>query len=82
MNLRIKEPFSAISHALGAILSVIALTLLIQESINPIKPWHIVSFTIFGTGMFLLYIASTLYHWLPVSTEIENKLRNLGGTHP
>ena len=77
MNLRIKEPFSAISHALGAILSVIALTLLIQESINPIKPWHIVSFTIFGTGMFLLYTASTLYHWLPVSTDIENKLRNL-----
>ena len=77
MNLRIKEPFSAISHALGAILSVIALTLLIQESINPIKPWHIVSFTIFGTGMFLLYTASTLYHWLPVSTNIENKLRNL-----
>ncbi len=77
MNLRIKEPFSAISHALGAILSIIALTLLIQESINPIKPWHIVSFTIFGTGMFLLYTASTLYHWLPVSTNIENKLRNL-----
>jgi len=77
MNLKIKEPFSAISHALGAILSIIALTLLIQESINPIKPWHIVSFTIFGTGMFLLYTASTLYHWLPVSTNIENKLRNL-----
>ena len=77
MNLKIKEPFSAISHALGAILSIIALTLLIQESINPIKPWHIVSFTIFGTGMFLLYTASTLYHWLPVSTDIENKLRNL-----
>ena len=77
MNLKIKEPFSAISHALGAILSIIALTLLLQESINPIKPWHIVSFTIFGTGMFLLYTASTLYHWLPVSTNIENKLRNL-----
>ena len=75
--MKIKEPFSAISHALGAILSIIALTLLIQESINPIKPWHIVSFTIFGTGMFLLYTASTLYHWLPVSTNIENKLRNL-----
>lgn len=77
MNLKIKEPFSAISHALGSVFAIIALILLIQESVNPIKPWHIVSFSIFGSGMFLLYTASTLYHWLPVSANLENKLRNL-----
>jgi|TARA_Y100000031_G_C8206973_1_gene379096 hemolysin III len=77
MNLKIKEPFSAISHALGAVFAIVALILLIQESVNPIKPWHIVSFSIFGSGMFLLYTASTLYHWLPVSANLENKLRNL-----
>jgi len=76
MILNIKEPFSAISHAIGAMFSVVALVLLIQESIDPIKPWHIVSFSVFGSGMFLLYIASTLYHWLPVSPKIETKLRN------
>ncbi len=77
MNLKIKEPFSAVSHAIGAIFSVVALILLIRESVNPIKPWHIVSFSIFGSGMFLLYTASTLYHWLSVSSKLEQKLRTL-----
>ena len=75
MNLKIKEPFNTVSHGIGAIFSVVALVLLIKASINPIKPWHIVSFSIFGSGMFLLYTASTLYHWLSVSSKLEQKLR-------
>ena len=77
MNLKIKEPFNTVSHGIGAIFSVVALVLLIKESINPIKPWHIVSFSIFGSGMFLLYTASTLYHWLSVSSKMERKLRTM-----
>ena len=42
--MKIKEPFSAISHTIGAILAILALILLIQESIYPIKPWHISAF--------------------------------------
>ena len=75
MNLKIKEPFNTVSHGIGAIFSIVALVLLIKASINPIKPWHIVSFSIFGSGMFLLYTASTLYHWLSVSSKLEQKLR-------
>ena len=77
MYLKIKEPFNTVSHGIAAIFSVVALVLLIKESINPIKPWHIVSFSIFGSGMFLLYTASTLYHWLSVSSKMEQKLRTM-----
>ena len=58
--MKIKEPFSAVSHAIGAVLAILALILLIRESIDPIKPWHIVAFSVFGSGMFLLYTASAI----------------------
>tara|TARA_B100001079_G_scaffold271730_1_gene290777 strand:- start:2811 stop:3476 length:666 start_codon:yes stop_codon:yes gene_type:complete len=75
--MRIKEPFSAISHAIGAMLAILALILLILESINPIKPWHIVTFSVFCSGMFLLYTASAIYHWLPVAPKYVKKLQIL-----
>ncbi|HVO65686.1 MAG TPA: hemolysin III family protein [Syntrophales bacterium] len=65
---------SGLTHFIGAILAVAGLVILICKSVNPVKPWHIVSFSVFGTGMILLYTASTLYHWLPLS---ENGIRNL-----
>jgi hemolysin III len=65
---------SGLTHCIGAILAVAGLVFLILESVNPVKPWHIFSFSVFGTGLILLYTASTLYHWLPLS---ENGIRNL-----
>jgi hemolysin III len=71
---KLRDPMSGLTHCIGAVLAVAALVLLICESVNPVKPWHIVSFSVFGTGLVLLYTASTLYHWLPLS---ENGVRNL-----
>ena len=67
--MKIKEPFSAVSHAIGAVLAILALILLIRESIDPIKPWHIAAFSVFGSGMFLLYAASAIYHWLHLAPK-------------
>jgi len=75
--MKIKEPFSAVSHAIGAVLAILALILLIRESIDPIKPWHIVAFSVFGSGMFLLYTASAIYHWLPVSSKYVKCLQTM-----
>ncbi len=66
---------SGLTHVIGAILSVVGLILLIVKAVNPIDPWKIVSFSIFGTGLFLLYTASTLYHWIPVSGRMESFLK-------
>jgi len=76
--MKIKEPFSAVSHAIGAVLAILALILLIRESIDPIKPWHIVAFSVFGSGMFLLYTASAIYHWLPVAPKYVKWLQTMG----
>ncbi|KGA97332.1 hemolysin D [Alkalihalobacillus alcalophilus ATCC 27647 = CGMCC 1.3604] len=60
-----EEIANAITHGIGAILSVAALVLLIVFSSLYGTAWHIVSFTIYGVTMLLLYISSTLLHSLP-----------------
>ena len=74
---KIREPVSAITHFIGMILAIIGLIILLIESTNPPKPWHILAFSIFGVSMFVTYTASTLYHWLnvpPAKIELLKKL--------
>jgi len=68
---------SGLTHIIGAILSVIGLILLISKAVDPFDPWKVVSFSVFGTGLFLLYTASTLYHWIPISGRTESILKRI-----
>ena len=56
------EKFNSISHLLGAVLSLVGLTVLVVFAAQQGDPWKIVSFSIYGASLFLLYSASTLYH--------------------
>lgn len=60
-----EEIANAITHGIGAVLSIAALTLLIVYSSIYGTAWHVVSFTIYGASMLLLYISSTLVHSFP-----------------
>ncbi len=60
-----EEIANAITHGIGAILSIAALVLLIVFASIYGTAWHVVSFTIFGITMFLLYFSSTMVHALP-----------------
>jgi hemolysin III len=51
-----------LTHGIGAVLSVVALTLLIVVASTRGDAWHVVSFTVFGLSLLVLYTASTLYH--------------------
>lgn len=77
MVLGLRDPVSGLTHLIGAIFAVFATVFLILRSVEPVMPWHIVTFSIFGGGMFLLYTASTLYHWLPASERGLRFLRRL-----
>ncbi|MGR3764740.1 PAQR family membrane homeostasis protein TrhA [Rossellomorea sp. NS-SX7] len=57
-----EEIANAITHGIGFILSIPALVMLIIFSVDKGSPWHIVSFSIFGASMILLYLFSTLLH--------------------
>ena len=59
-----EEIANAITHGIGALLSIAGLIILIVFASLKGDVWHIVSFSIFGACLVLLYTASTLYHSL------------------
>src|SRR5690625_3686289 len=60
-----EEILHAITHGIGAILSLVCLVLLIVFASISGNPWKIVSVTIFGVTMLLMYLSSTIVHSLP-----------------
>ncbi len=73
MTWRAKEPFSTYSHLLGVLLSIAGLVALVVESHG--NPWRVAGFSVYGASLILLYSASTIYHWLPLSPRGEDRLR-------
>jgi hemolysin III len=69
---RKEEVANAITHGIGVLLSITALVLLVVFASMRGTAWHVVSFTIFGVTMLLLYASSTLVHSFP-----EGKVKDL-----
>ena len=58
----LEEKWNIISHSFGLLASIVALILLAIKSSLFGTVWHVVSFTIFGVSLLILYAASTFYH--------------------
>ncbi len=69
-----EEEINIISHAIGLMLSIIALVLLVIHATAFGDVWHIVSVSIFGVSLIVLYAASTLYHSAK-QQELRNRLK-------
>src|SRR5690606_13754947 len=57
-----EEVLNSLTHGIGAALSVGGTVLLVVLAVQLGDPWKIVSFSIFGFSLALLYLSSTLYH--------------------
>lgn len=66
---KVRDLVSGLTHCIGAVLSLAGLVVLIVFASLKGDAFDIVSFTIFGVGLFLLYLFSTLYHWLNISEK-------------
>lgn len=64
-----EERLNAITHAIGFLLSIPALVYLILAGVNHGSAIAIVSFTIFGVSMLLLFLMSTLLHSMPIKVK-------------
>ena len=62
-----------LSHAIGLVLSMIALPLLVNQAVQNGNVLRIVSYSIFAGSLILLYAASTLYHSAK-KPEVRRKL--------
>jgi len=60
-----EEIANAITHGVGALMAIAGLVLLIVFSSIYGNPWYIISLTIYGGSLVILYTMSTIYHALP-----------------
>ncbi len=70
----IEEKININSHAIGFILSLVASVFLVTHASLHGNVWHIVSFSIFGASLILLYVVSTCYHSAQ-KPELRSRLR-------
>ena len=75
--MRDRDHFSAISHLIGAALSMFATLVLIILAVQKKEPWQIVGFAIFGASVLLLYTTSSLYHFFHVSSRVRHVFQRL-----
>ena len=57
-----EEVFNAVSHGIGALLSIAGLVILVVCSVIPFNPLKFASSIVFGVSLILLFSASMLYH--------------------
>jgi hemolysin III len=58
------EKFNAITHSVGAILALLGSAVLIIVAVRDGDPWKLLSVTVYGATLVLLYSFSALYHSL------------------
>ncbi|MBV8047616.1 MAG: hemolysin III family protein [Paludibacterium sp.] len=56
------ERFNGISHLVGTLLAITGLAVLVTRAGMEGDPWKVVSFSLYGSTLVILYLVSTLYH--------------------
>jgi len=71
-----EEIAHAVTHGIGALLSIAGLTWMLYVSAAIADPWRIVASAVYGSSLVALFLASTLYHAL-YATRARDLFRTL-----
>jgi hemolysin III len=77
MRPRLREPVSALTHLVGAALSVIGMVMLIVAAIDRGSTRDIVAVSIFGASLVLMYGVSAVYHASTLSERGLNHFQRI-----
>jgi hemolysin III len=61
-----EEIAHAVSHGVGIVLAIVGLAVLVTVAASRGTVWDVAACSVFGTTLILLYVASTLYHSIPL----------------
>lgn len=61
-----EELAHAITHGLGAVVAIIGLVVLVVRAAMYGDAWHVIASSVFGATLVMMYLASTLYHSIPL----------------
>jgi hemolysin III len=73
---RAEEVTNSITHGVAGALSIAGLIVLIVLASLQRDPWRIVSFSVYGGSLVLLFLTSTLYHSIP-KQSVKRFMRRL-----
>ena len=74
----VKDPFSALTHFIGFILSIAALAvLLVKGGADKMPLINLIGVSVFAISSILLYGASTTYHTFDVRQPFEKALKKV-----
>lgn len=77
MKFKVKDPGSALTHFIAMLLALGASAPLLMKAARAEGYTHMLALTIFITSMILLYGASTIYHTLDISPNVNRILRKV-----
>ena len=69
------EVFNTMSHMLGAMFALLGLVILIVKSSMQADSWKIVSFSLFGLSLFLVFLFSSLHHGVNAGKKFDFVLK-------
>ena len=67
----VEEIVHALTHGVGALLSIAGLTWMLYVSVVASDPWRIAASAIYGVSLVVLFLASTVYHSMYASRHRE-----------
>jgi len=59
-----EEKANYLTHAFGVLIAVVATVVLLRRAIEAGNGWAIVAYAVFGLGMFVCMMSSTIYHYV------------------
>lgn len=77
MHTIFRDPFSGLSHLVGALFAIVALCILAAKAAVQNNITYMVSFMIFGATMLLMFASSTVYHLVQASDETIKWLKRI-----
>ena len=75
MKLKLKDPWSAITHGIAVLLAAAGAAPLLIKAARNSDTLHIVALAVFILTMILLYTASTVYHSVDSTEKVNRRLR-------
>jgi hemolysin III len=73
----LREPFSGLSHLLGAVLTLPAILFMLMKLPEQQFGTYLASYTIFSISMFLMFGSSAIYHLMEISDQSIRKLKRI-----
>lgn len=77
MKLKLKDPWSAITHGIAVLLACAGAAPLLIKAARAEDTLHITALAVFILTMILLYTASTIYHSVDSTEKVNQRLRKI-----